>query len=432
MAFSLDEIRQMPDPALRMELLLAGAERLRQPAVSDLRELASQEPHLFLGVAYRWCWNHATRDSAATRLFAEIAVEQGVLLEALTVPGELTPAESSLLIRCLAHFCSGADRRMIENLAAQVDATSAPAGLFRLLDEMCHLDLSGASRTTLVCLLRSPNARVRSKAAEALVRTTQSADTAILLLNDPDNRVRANALEGLWPFASSPSVRQVFEQYARSLVPRIAVNAVIGLYHAGHPTARSRLLELAESEDLQMRQAAVWAMGYLVDPAFEEPLRILLRLGQPSIRGQVLRALVRFNQSRSPAASAMVADSPSPASVAGILSAGAAVWNRWRSRSRELRPNLDNECFAGLDLSGADLSYCSLWGADFRGAKLGLANLFGADLRDADFRGARLNRTDLRAIHTSPATQFAASELRGAALHGTLLPPADGDPPLCS
>jgi uncharacterized protein YjbI with pentapeptide repeats len=181
-----------------------------------------------------------------------------------------------------------------------------------------------------------------------------------------------------------------------------------------------------------MRQAAVWAMGYLVDPAFEEPLRILLRQGQPSIRGQVLRALVRFNQSRSPAASAMVADSPSPASVAGILSAGAAVWNRWRSRSRELRPNLDNECFAGLDLSGADLSHCSLWGADFRGAKLGLANLFGADLRDADFRGARLNRTDLRAIHTSSATQFAASELRGAALHGTLLPPADGDPPLCS
>jgi hypothetical protein len=283
------------------------------------------------------------------------------------------------------------------------------------------MDGSGTTRTILVRLLRSPNAQVRSKAAEALVWMTRSTDTAISLLTDADSRVRANAIEGLWRHADSRAAQQVFEQYARDPVPRIAVNAMIGLYRAGEPQAVERLIEVAQQPNPPMQKAAIWAMGFLLDLAFEGPLREQLKAGDPALRGHLLRALVRLNRARN-GGSGEVRPASGPHSPLGeILVAGSPAWNQWRATSRETQPSLDNECFAGQDLTGVDLSFCRLWGADFRKAKLDLASLFGADVRDADFSGARLNRADLRAMETSANTRFAEAEIRGAAVYGTAL-----------
>lgn len=415
----IPDIQDIRDPAMRMELLLNGLERLHSADTTELQELVRQQPLLFLGVAYRWCQRNQEPDSVQARFLVRTAVDEGDLLRTLSTPGEMTNSEASRLIRCLAYAAPGAERALIEKYAEQVQPDAAPLGLFRVLDEMRELDGSGTTRTTLVRLLRSPNARVRSKAAEALVWMTRSADTAISLLGDPDSRVRANAIEGLWRHADSRATQQIFEQYARDTVPRIAVNALIGLYRAGDPQAAERLIDRARQPDPAMQRAAIWAMGSLRDPAFEEPLRELLKSGDPAIRGHLLRSLVQLNRARNSGFGEALPGQGTHSPLGGILAAGVSTWNAWRATSPELQPNLENECFAGYDLTGADLSYCRLWGADFRKTQLNLASLFGADVRDADFSGARLNRADLRAMETSKDTRFAESEIRGAAVYGT-------------
>ena len=54
------------------------------------------------------------------------------------------------------------------------------------------------------------------------------------------------------------------------------------------------------------------------------------------------------------------------------------------------RANLSGASLFGADLSRADLSDASLFGADLREADLSGANLFGADLTDASLEGANL------------------------------------------
>lgn len=421
MEFSIDEINGIPDVAMRMELLLSGLERLRPDGSAVLQAMARDESPLFLGVAYRWCQNNQELDTAGAGFLARMAVEEDAISRMLSTPAEMTETESSLLIRCLARFSPGSERALIDKYAEQITPDWAPIGLFRVLDEMRELDGSGTTRTILVRLLRSQNAQVRSKAAEALVWMTRSTDTAISLLSDADSRVRANAIEGLWRHADSRAAQQVFEQYARDPVPRISVNALIGLYRAGEPQAVERLIERAQQPNRPMQQAAIWAMGFLLDPVFEEPLREQLKTGEPALRGHLLRALVRLNRARNGGSGEVRPPSGPHSPLGEILISGAPAWNQWRATSRETQPSLDNECFAGQDLTGADLSFCRLWGADFRKAKLDLASLFGADVRDADFTGARLNRADLRAMETSANTRFGEVEIRGAAIYGTTL-----------
>jgi uncharacterized protein YjbI with pentapeptide repeats len=68
-----------------------------------------------------------------------------------------------------------------------------------------------------------------------------------------------------------------------------------------------------------------------------------------------------------------------------LLRQGVEVWNKWRSKSPSVRP----------DLFEADLSEVNLSGADLSEAILGRANLSGADLSRADLNGATLIRATL-------------------------------------
>jgi uncharacterized protein YjbI with pentapeptide repeats len=87
-----------------------------------------------------------------------------------------------------------------------------------------------------------------------------------------------------------------------------------------------------------------------------------------------------------------------------LLRQGVEVWNKWRSKSPSVRP----------DLFEADLSEVNLSGADLSEAILGRANLSGADLSRADLNGATLIRATLARANLKGAN------LSGAKLNGAI------------
>jgi len=72
-----------------------------------------------------------------------------------------------------------------------------------------------------------------------------------------------------------------------------------------------------------------------------------------------------------------------------IIKQGVEVWNKWRRKNPEIRPD-----FSNADLYGASLRSADLYGADLRSANLSRATLRGANLGDANFSRTLLQDAD--------------------------------------
>jgi len=117
-----------------------------------------------------------------------------------------------------------------------------------------------------------------------------------------------------------------------------------------------------------------------------------------------------------------------------ILKQGPAVWDKWREKNFEIKPDLSEANLSGANLGEADLGGAGLSGADLSGAALGEANLNWADLSranlsKADLSEACLNRADLRGANLSRANlskaDFSEADLCRADLGGANLSRAD-------
>jgi uncharacterized protein YjbI with pentapeptide repeats len=117
-----------------------------------------------------------------------------------------------------------------------------------------------------------------------------------------------------------------------------------------------------------------------------------------------------------------------------ILRSGGQVWNGWRKKHLDIRPDLSHADLCRADLSGHDLRR-----ADLKGAHLWNANLSEADLSKSDLCGAYLNGAHLESanLHTANLngaeligadlifSKFTEARLRKANLHGAQLLEAD-------
>ena len=113
------------------------------------------------------------------------------------------------------------------------------------------------------------------------------------------------------------------------------------------------------------------------------------------------------------------------------------VWNHWRKRNAEVKPdlsganlseanlskiNLSEACLIGADLNladliGADLSLANLIGTKLIGAHLRNANLIGAYLRNANLIGADLQNANLTGANLC-GVDLTGANLMGANLTG--------------
>ncbi len=78
-----------------------------------------------------------------------------------------------------------------------------------------------------------------------------------------------------------------------------------------------------------------------------------------------------------------------------ILREGVAVWNQWRQKNPQIRPNLRKAKLHGMDLRNANFNDSTLRRADISQADLSQASFRRADLRRANLSGSLLRKADL-------------------------------------
>src|SRR4029453_9210267 len=83
-----------------------------------------------------------------------------------------------------------------------------------------------------------------------------------------------------------------------------------------------------------------------------------------------------------------------------ILKHSVEMWNQWREKNPEIRPDLVQADLHGMTLGRIDPSSGRLTvTANLCGATLSGADLRGANLRATDLRGANLNKANLEEVN---------------------------------
>jgi uncharacterized protein YjbI with pentapeptide repeats len=103
-----------------------------------------------------------------------------------------------------------------------------------------------------------------------------------------------------------------------------------------------------------------------------------------------------------------------------VLRQGVNVWNLWRKKYSNLRPNLQSAnlngmCLEGIDLRDTDLSSAALQDCDLYKANLSAANAAAARLQRADLSRSLLVSANLR------LADLTETDLSGANLSGAIL-----------
>jgi hypothetical protein len=100
-----------------------------------------------------------------------------------------------------------------------------------------------------------------------------------------------------------------------------------------------------------------------------------------------------------------------------ILKKGVGVWNDWRRKRVDSRPDLSGADLSNIDLRSANLSRADLCEANLNGANLSGAKLFGAEFSGSNLSGARLTSADLNGVDLSEAVLNAADLTYALILH---------------
>lgn len=102
-----------------------------------------------------------------------------------------------------------------------------------------------------------------------------------------------------------------------------------------------------------------------------------------------------------------------------ILRQGVRIWNKWRQRNPELKPDLSSARLQGANLRGADFSDMSLIGTDLSKADLSLSDFDGTSLNMVGFDGANLRGAQIT-VATIVNSSFRGADLTKADLHNSV------------
>jgi uncharacterized protein YjbI with pentapeptide repeats len=102
-----------------------------------------------------------------------------------------------------------------------------------------------------------------------------------------------------------------------------------------------------------------------------------------------------------------------------ILKRGVKVWNNWRQKNFNIKPDLSRAILTEANLEGANFKEAKLDWTKFYKANLSSANFSGVDLQSADLRGANLKNANLE------KADFRMKSLYGIDFRGANLKEAD-------
>jgi HEAT repeat protein len=115
------------------------------------------------------------------------------------------------------------------------------------------------------------------------------------IMRETDDRIRANLIESIWT-RREPEVELVLRSAARDQYPRVAANAVYGLYLLGLPAWLEGLDGLVGNDDAAFRISGIWVLKTSGAPEAPARLRLMIRDADPSVRTAAFEAIVHLRE----------------------------------------------------------------------------------------------------------------------------------------
>src|SRR5580658_9381958 len=138
-----------------------------------------------------------------------------------------------------------------------------------LLDE-------GRLTTLLGPFLCSSDSRIVSKSILVLSRQPRSVTWLNRVMRETDDRVRANLIESIWT-RKDAEVERVLRSAVNDRYPRVAANAVYGLYLLGIDAWVEGLDRLVGSGEAAFRRSGIWVLKSSGVPGAPARLRLLIQ-----------------------------------------------------------------------------------------------------------------------------------------------------------
>ncbi|MBI3472188.1 MAG: HEAT repeat domain-containing protein, partial [Candidatus Solibacter usitatus] len=254
----------------------------------EMRELYAADPDGFRGAAVP-----LLKEQPPGLLHLVTFLSTHDLLAGAIADPQLLSLEQAIAV---ARVAARIDPELTARLARGVSSVEASQGeQGRLLDVLAATGEPGRTLPLLAKLLQHRDPRIRSKAALTLGRLNRNAEWLRGRLSEENSRVRANAVEALWG-VSAKGIREIFQDATGDPNPRVAGNAILGLYLAGVLESVPLLLKLAECEEDSRRSTAAWVMGATQDPRFLPPLERMASDADPRVRHNSQRARERIER----------------------------------------------------------------------------------------------------------------------------------------
>jgi len=161
--------------------------------------------------------------------------------------------------------------------------------------------------------LRSGNPHIASKCVLVLGRQFSDMTWLISVMAETDDRIRANLIESLWK-RKEPEVELVLRKALSDVHPRVAANAVYGLYLLDNKAWVAGLRGLVGNSDAAFRISAIWVLKK--SGTADAPARIkgLIRDPDPGVRHAAFDAIKYLREcglkKTIPAADSLAADPP--------------------------------------------------------------------------------------------------------------------------
>lgn len=246
----------------------AEGRKLRQFADSSWEEFVQEADTLLAG----------GEDSSTARFLMAIYATRGRLIPFLARLMQSHRENGRKAARLASRLDPELDRRLAESILNAQKGDDAGATQPALLEVLAETERSEIILPVLGSLRESEDPRVRSKLALLVGRAARAQAWIRVLRQDPDSRVRANAIESLWDVGSAFAA-VCFDLGMKDAHPRVAANAAVGLHRLGDARSVARLVEMAESPEIENRKSAAWAMGETRDARFV-PLLWKFRRGE--------------------------------------------------------------------------------------------------------------------------------------------------------
>ncbi len=205
-----------------------------------------------------------------------------VLFDPAILPHETASKATAALVK--------ADPQFLRTFLKEVEPLTLTPQILRALS-LAPATGDSALLPWLKKMTQHTDDRIRSRAVKLLceIRPVKSQIDRQML--DENARVRANAIEALWNVKTA-EVTEMFRTALSDSNHRVVGNALVGLHRQGEPEAFAKMTELCQSQQVSVRRAMAWCLGFIAD---ERGITLLLELSKdvaPVVRNQARRSLL--------------------------------------------------------------------------------------------------------------------------------------------